>query len=111
MRLRTPDFNECVQTLRHVFTAHWQKGILNYVADALSRYPTSDPVQDDQLAEQASRSPYQIAALHQRDDLSTKLRDVHDVALNDNVYQKLKHTILRGFPHSTAELPDVLKQF
>ena len=78
-RLRT-------KLMAYNFTAHWQKGALNYAPDALSRYPTSDPVDGDQIAESFRRTPSQIAALHQREDLNIKLRDVFDSALNDNVY-------------------------
>ena len=77
----------------------------------MSRYPTSDPVDGDQIAESFRRTPSQIAALHQREDLNIKLRDVFDSALNDDVYQQLKSVILNGFPHTKAELPDVLKPF
>ena len=93
------------------FTAHWQKATLNYAPDALSRYPTSDPIDNDQLVEQTSRTPYQIAALHQREDLNIKLCDVFDSTLNYNVYQKLKRLIVDGFPHTKAELSDVLRPF
>ena len=79
--------------------------------DALSRYPTSDPIDDDQFTEQISRTPYQIAALHQREDLNIKLRDVFDPALNDNVYQKLKRVVFDGFSNTKVELPDELKPF
>ena len=103
-RLRT-------KLMAYNFTAHWQKGALNNAPDTLSRYPTSDPVDGDQIAELFRRTPSQIAALHQREDLNIKLRDVFDSALNDNVYQQLKSVILNGFPHTKAELPDVLKPF
>ena len=93
------------------FTARWQRGTLHHAADALSRNPVSDPAQSDEMAETSLQSLYKLAALSQRVDLNIKLKEVQEAALDDQVYQQLKSLILGGFPHSKAELPDVLKHF
>ena len=56
------------------FTTQWQKGVLNHASDALSRSPTKDPEQDDEVEEDQLQSPYKLAALSQPVELNVKLR-------------------------------------
>ena len=103
-RLRT-------KLMMYNFTAQWQKGSLHHAPDSLSRHPTSDPNDADMLAEHAMQSPYQIAAIQQQQELSIKLQDVFEAAINDPIYQNLKRVIIEGFPNSKNELTDDLKPF
>ena len=93
------------------FTARWQKGILHTAPDALSRYPNTDPVPGDEIAEHFAHYPCQVAALQQRNDLSIKLQNVMEAAELDRDYQQLKILITASFPQTKANLPDCMKPF
>jgi hypothetical protein len=98
------------KTMGYNFTTKWLKGALNYVPDALSRNPTSDPQSHEMLAERdidsaISTSSAEIRAMTDTSHESLRLQDLRKIAEDDPQYQQLKQYIIHGFPEHRHQLP------
>ena len=100
----------------YTFKAEWLKGALNHAPDALSRYPSSDPTPDEQLAEQdldshQAATAVEIRAIAGGDQDSPRLQDLREAAESDHEYQQLKHYIYNGFPDHRQNLPEQCRRY
>ena len=100
----------------YTFKAEWLKGALNHASDALSRYPSSDPTPDEQLAEQdldnhQAATAVEIRAIAGGDQDSPRLQGLREAAESDHEYQQLKHYIYNGFPDHRQNLPEQCRRY
>ena len=107
------------------FQAQWIKGSSNEGADALSRHPSQQPADGDDIAElEVDTHHYQavvseassIAQIHSStlpssEDENLHLEELRNHAKQDQLYQTLKSIITKGFPTQKSSLPEPLRQF
>ena len=94
------------------FTAIWCKGSSNM---ALSWHPILEPMQEDGLAEcdEDSTPAPSISELRVCQSGSStenvQLQDLRQQASQDEEYQLLKDVIMKGFPNSKGDLPELCR--
>ena len=99
------------------FTAEWCKGTTNQEPDALSRNPIWAPQSTEMLAEQdednkPELSISEIRNIHNSEGQeSIRMQNLRKQAEKDHEYQRLKETILNGFPDNKKVLPESCKQY
>ena len=112
-RLRT-------KLMRYNFKAEWLKGDHNKGPDALSRYPNSNPLPRDALAESdldddvaptVAHIRTVMAGTHDSIAETSRLQKLQQAAMSDQEYQALKHYVLNGFPKQRHELPEGCRQY
>jgi hypothetical protein len=69
------------------FIAEWIKGTLNEAPDALLRYPVSDPLPQDYLAE---KDIYDIPGVTTRGDENVQIEGIHKRVGGDEEYQQIQ---------------------
>ena len=97
---------------QYSFTASWHKGVEHCAPDALSRAPISDPMPDEEVAEDALHAAV-VAALTATSEDGARIAPLQDrtldavraAAARDPEYTALRDTVLDGFPEHRFEAP------
>lgn len=104
------------------FTASWQQGKTNNIADALSRAPIQDPSTEDYAIGMEDGDPLHaavVSALHAVCEKGTRLAPLQDqtlvkvraAAARDAEYTALRNVIMKGFPERRKDLEVMLRSY
>ena len=101
---------------RFCFHARWVPGKENVEADALSRAPVDKPTAKDLLGEGPTRYTARTAVVGMitgsvEETTDNTLDAIKKAAAADPILQKLRETIMAGFPNEKANLPADLRPF
>ena len=104
------------RTMPFSFTAEWIKGTLNQAPDALSRYPVSDPLPQDSLAEKdindiPGATCAEIRTITSQGNDGVRIEEVRRHANGDEEYQRVRKFIVEGFPKHRSELPVLCRRY
>ncbi|QQP39119.1 Transposon Tf2-6 polyprotein [Caligus rogercresseyi] len=87
----------------YLATAVWRPGVKHTVADAFSRYPVSEPTEDDLEGDEEMEKSVKLT-LNAVSLQDPKLEEVRLKTETDPVLLKLKEVIVDGFPEHKANL-------
>ena len=117
-----PRLQRLVEKLRpYRYRAEHVSGVKNCIADALSRAPVDQPMEEDLLGEEASKGIRQIVRRAAScagidDDLQETLADpnierIKDAAKRDTSYQELLENVRNGFPNKICDAPGTVRPY
>ncbi|QQP51098.1 Transposon Tf2-6 polyprotein, partial [Caligus rogercresseyi] len=94
----------------YLATAIWRPGVKHTVADAFSRYPVSEPTEDDLEGDEEMEKSVKLT-LNAVSLQDPKLEEVRLKTETDPVLLKLKEVIVDGFPEHKANLDTELRDY
>ncbi|QQP38144.1 Transposon Tf2-6 polyprotein [Caligus rogercresseyi] len=94
----------------YLATAVWRPGVKHTVADAFSRYPVSEPTEDDLEGDEEMEKSVKLT-LNAVSLQDPKLEEVRLKTETDPVLLKLKEVIVDGFPEHKANLDTELRDY
>ncbi|QQP52720.1 Transposon Tf2-6 polyprotein, partial [Caligus rogercresseyi] len=94
----------------YLATAVWRPGVKRTVADAFSRYPVSEPTEDDLEGDEEMEKSVKLT-LNAVSLQDPKLEEVRLKTETDPVLLKLKEVIVDGFPEHKANLDTELRDY
>ena len=117
--------NPRLQRLREKLTPYslsliWKKGSEHSIPDALSRFPTEKASKDDEIAEQEVEEQNHAAIIshihavlegEQDEYKDMLLEEIQKYSKEDEEYQLVKETIVKGFPDNSNDLDDSIRPY
>ena len=115
-KIENPRLQRLRQKLdRYNYTATWVAGKFHEDADALSRNPVDDAVEDDLEAEfddhQASVNMAIMSLSDENSNEDVRLTEIKEEGEKDIEYTELKTMIENGFPNEKANMPNNLRPY